>query len=171
MTTLTRIDALITRLEAAMQASDDDEIRWSGPASEAAITAVERALGASIHGSFRDLMLRTGGGGLDTFAISSIPATEPLGGLGTVHGDTLHYRQDWWTTSLPPHLIVIQRSLDDNEPFCLDTSRIKAGENPVVLFYHQTHGGKSEPIADSFIDFLEAYLEPYFKDSSGEERA
>ena len=167
MTPDARIHRLVTRLDRLAQVSEDDEVQWTGPATEAAIATVEAALGVHISGSFRDFLLKAGGGGLDTFSISSVPASAPLGGLGTVHGDTLHYRAGGWTTPLPPHLVVIQRSPDDNEPFCLDTSRIHAGENPVVLFYHQARGGGTDRIAGSFIDFFEAYAAPYLENMQG----
>lgn len=60
-----------------------------------------------IVGSFRDFILRTGGGGLDLFRIGEVPADDPLGGLGTVHGDTLHYRHGAGGAPLPSHLVVI----------------------------------------------------------------
>ncbi len=47
----------------------------------------------------------TGGGGLDMFPVSTIPAGEPLDGRGTVHGDTLYGRQDAGGTPLPPHAL------------------------------------------------------------------
>ena len=158
-----RLNALIARVDQVAQQSEGEySVQWAGASSEAALTALEQALGVLISGSFRDFIVQTGGGGLDTLSISTIPAHEPLGGLGTVHGDTLRYRQGW-AAPLPAHLVVIQRSEDDNEPFCLDTSRVQDGENPVVLFYHQSTGSV-EPIADSFLEFLEEYLEPYWGD-------
>lgn len=163
-TASTRIDALIGRLGRLAEDSDEAEVAWEGPCPPEAIASVENALGVRIAGSFRDFLLKAGGGGLDMFSISGVPSVEPLGGLGTVHGDTLHYRQGAWTSPLPPHLVVIQRDQDDNEPFCLDTSRTVDGENPVVLFYPSTRDGHADRIAASFIDFLEKYLEPYFEE-------
>ena len=158
-----RLNALIARVDGvARQSEGEYSVQWAGASSQAAIAELEQALGVRISGSFRDFIVKTGGGGLDSLSISTIPAHEPLGGLGTVHGDTLHYRTGW-PASLPAHLVVIQRSEDDNEPFCLDTSRVQDGENPVVLFYHQSTG-RVEPIAASFTAFLEDYLEPYWED-------
>lgn len=158
-----RMDRLIARIDRlALVPEGEHSVDWAGASSEAALTALEQALGVHIRGSFRAFILKTGGGGLDSLCISTVPAHGPLGGLGTVHGDTLHYRTGW-AADLPRHLVVVQRSQDDNEPFCLDTSRVQDGENPVVLFYHQSTG-RVEPIADSFIAFLEDYLEPYWED-------
>lgn len=67
---------------------------------------------------------------------------------------------------MPPHLVVVQRDHDDNEPFCLDTSRVVAGENPVVLFYPGSRSRHIDRIAPSFIDFYEDYLAPHL-DSGG----
>lgn len=157
-----RLDSLIARIDQlAQQSKGEHEVQWAGAGSDAAIATLEQALGVHISGSFREFILKTGGGGLDTLRISAIAASEPLGGLGTVHGDTLHYRKGW-VAPLPAHLIVIQRCPDDNEPFCLDTSRVKDGENPVVLFYHQSTGSV-ERVAGSFVAFLAEYLEPYWE--------
>lgn len=46
----------------------------------------------------------TGGGGLDMFPVSTIPAGEPPDGRGTVHGDTLYGRQTQ-AMPLPPHAL------------------------------------------------------------------
>jgi hypothetical protein len=164
-----RLNALIDRLNMLALASTEADVAWEGPCPPDTIAAVEDALGVQIVGSFRDFLLKTGGGGLDMFSISAVPTAQPLGGLGTVHGDTLHYRQNFWASPLPPHLLVIQRDQDDNEPFCLDTSRTVAGENPVVLFYPSTRNGHTDRIAASFIDFLEEYLAPYFEELPGGE--
>ncbi|MDZ7867071.1 SMI1/KNR4 family protein [Acidovorax sp.] len=159
------MDRLIARIDQLAHLPDGEHsVDWAGASSQAALTALEQALGVRISGSFRTFILKTGGGGLDSLCISTIPASEPLGGLGSVHGDTLHYREGW-AAPLPAHLVVIQRSQDDNEPFCLDTSRVQDGENPVVLFYHQSTG-RAEPIAGSFIAFLEDYMEPYWEELS-----
>ena len=159
-----RTDTLIARLHVLAQHDEDAEVRWSGASNGLAIAAVEQALGVHIAGSFRDFILRTGGGGLDSFSISSIPADEPLGGPGTVYGDTLYWRQHAGGQPLPLHFVVVQRDADDNEPFCLDTSRVVNGENPVVLFYPSSRSGHVDHIAPSFIDFYEDYLAPYLED-------
>lgn len=156
-----RIHALTARLHELAQRDDDVEVAWAGASTEQALAALEHALGARIAGSFRDFILHTGGG-LDLFRISTVPADDPLAGPGSVHGDTLHWRHDGGGVPLPPHLVVVQRDQDDNEPFCLDTSRVVLGENPVVLFYPGSRSGHVDRIAPSFIDFYEDYLAPYF---------
>ncbi|WP_369643911.1 hypothetical protein [Acidovorax sp. A79] len=115
-----------------------------------------------MSGSVRNFILRTGDGGLDLFPISAIPAGEPLGGRGTAHDDTLHWRQD--AGSRHCYLVAIQCNGDDNEPSCLDTSRVVDGENPVVHFYPSSHSGHVDRTGPSFIDFYEDYFAPCFAD-------
>ena len=134
-------------------------VEWLGASTEDAIKSVEVALNVKISGSYRDFILTTGGGGLDALYISPIPSDNPLFGC---YSDTLHYREDWCPHKVPPHLVVIQRDLDDNEPVCLDTSIEIDGENPIVLFYYQ-NTGKSEKLANSFIDYYQKFLAPYFE--------
>jgi hypothetical protein len=149
---------LISRVNQLPTTDDCLDVSWVGPSSEDAISAVEQALGVEIRGSYRDFILKTGGGGLGTLYISPIPSDDPLSGC---YLDTLRYREEWCAHKLPPHLIVIQRDPDDNEPMCLDTSVVKNGENPVVLAYYQS-SGKVEKVADSFMDYYCEWLEPYF---------
>lgn len=137
-------------------------VEWGGASTEDAIATVEGALGVKIRGTYRDFLLATGGGGLDALYISPIAAKKPL--AAGCYFDTLHYREGWCPHKLPSHLVVVQRDSDDNEPVCLDTSSEVDGENPVVLFYHQSTG-HSERLASSFIDYYRAFLEPYFEEA------
>ena len=152
------IEEIISKVNRLPELDEDLSVDWCGPSSEAAIAEVEAALDVKIHGSFRKFILLTGGGGLDSLYISPIAVDAPLDGC---FRDTQHYRDDWCPHKVPPHLIVIQRDADDNEPMCLDTSREINGENPVVLFYYQSTG-KEEPIADSFAAYYENFLSVYF---------
>jgi hypothetical protein len=159
MKTLEEILSKVNRLPAV---DADLSVVWAGASTEQAIGAVELALGLKIRGTFRDFLLATGGGGLDELYISPIPATQPQ--ASGCYVDTLYYREDWRTHPLPPYLLVIQRDRDDNEPVCLDTSQEIDGENPVVLFYHQSTG-RSEKLANSFIEYYQRFLEPYFQEN------
>jgi hypothetical protein len=159
-----RIARLITRIEQELPGAANT-VEWAGPTSDTAIGQVETALNVRFPASVRTFLKLTGGGGLDTFSISSIPEEDPLSATyGTVYGDTLRYREPWVPFPLPEHLVVIQRDFDDNEPFCLDTSRWTGDECPVVLYYH--NAGYVEPIAENFIAFYESYLQPYFGEDS-----
>jgi hypothetical protein len=148
---------IISKVNQLPSLDEDLSVAWVGASTEGAISAVEKALGVSICGSYRDFILATGGGGLDTLYISPISANDPLSGCCA---DTLRYREEY---KIPKHLVVIQRCLDDNEPMCLDTSKVFRGENPVIIFYHQSTGN-SEKIANSFIEYYQAYLSPYFEE-------
>jgi hypothetical protein len=151
---------IIARVNELPRADDELEVEWVGPSSLEALQQVENILGVQIQGSYREFVLDVGGGGLASFRISPIPQDRPT--LGAC-SDTLDYRRRPHRP-MPHHLVVIQRDADDNEPFCLDTSRIINGENPVVLYYHQS-SGYVESIADSFIEFYLKYLEPYFDET------
>ena len=156
------LSQLLAQIDALPKRDETCSVAWAGSSTHAAIQAVEEALGVKIRGSFRDLILATGGGGLDSLYISPIPKDDPLSGC---YADTMHYREDWCPHKLPPHLVVIQRDWDDNEPVCLDTSIVQDGENPVVLAYYQSTG-EIEKIADSFLDYYREWLAPYLDESA-----
>lgn len=156
----TSLTALLAKVDQLPAVDDSLEVEWDGPSTDAAIAAVEKALNIEIRGSYRDFVLLRGGGGLDALRISSIEADDPLSGACA---DSLYYREAWCTHALPAHLLVIQRDDDDNEPVCLDTSRVERGENPVVLFYPSS--GHLELLAPGFADYYASFLEPYFDDA------
>lgn len=153
-----RIRLLVARIDAELAA---DGIAWSGPASEQAVAAVENTLGVRFPASFRTFLRLTGGGGVESFPISSVDSDPLAIQYGTVYADTLHYREPWVPKPLPGHLVVVQRDADDNEPFCLDTSKWSGEECPIVLYY--LNSGKFERIAPDFLTFYEQYLEPRFE--------
>jgi hypothetical protein len=153
-----RLSNLVRRIDEELGATGREPLQWVGPASAAAIERVERTLGCRLPRSFREFLQMTGGGGLAHFWVSG--ASDENGG-GSVVCDTQVYREDF---GLPAHLVVIQKDPDDNEPFCLDTSRFDGGECPVVLYYFTS--GKTEHVADDFASFYEKYLEPYFADEA-----
>jgi hypothetical protein len=151
---------IIARVNQLPRADDELEVEWVGPSSPEAIQRVENILGVHIQGGYREFVLAVGGGGLRQFYISPVPRDRPADGACS---DTLDYRQRSHRP-MPHYLVVIQRDADDNEPLCLDTSRIINGENPVVLYYHQ-NTGYIESIADSFLEFYLNCLEPYFDEA------
>ncbi len=158
------MDAQIARIVARINdllTYDSECVSWEGPASDIAIDQVEASLGVRFPASFREFLRQTGGGGLDRLSISSVENENPVKkAYGSVYGDTLHYREEWVPHPLPTHLVVIQRDADDNEPFCLDTSRMRNGECPVVLYYLNT--GRVERVSPDFLAFYEKYLNPHF---------
>lgn len=151
-------ERLRTLIERITDAHADGDSPWYGPAPESAITELEAALGVRLPASYR-AFLRLVGGGSDGFFLSGIdPVERPLSESGgTALGDTRDYREPWVAFPLPPHLVVVQRCPDDNEPFCLDTSRFDGDECPVVLYY--LHLGSVDEIAPDFVTFWERYAE------------
>ena len=148
------IETLIRKIE-----SLPEEISWYGPATDAEINEVESALNCKFPVSFREFLRLTGGGGLESLWISGLEPNNPLSeSFGSIYGDTTLYRNEW---NLPPHLVIVQRDQDENEPFCINVSETKSNECPVVLYYFNS--GKTENIASNFISFYEMYLEPYFE--------
>jgi hypothetical protein len=162
MTILEKIEKLIARVNQLPDIINSEiEVSWGLPCSLEAIYSIENLLGIKLPNSFSQFQQMTGGGGIDLFPISSISSSNSDAGFRTVYGDTQYYRQSMAPHKLPLHFVVIQRDIDDNEPFCLDTSKMIDGECPVVLFYHQS-SGRVEYIANNFIEFYEKYLDPYF---------
>lgn len=157
-----QIRALVARINSILSVLED--VVWEGPTPADSISSVEGALGVQFPISFRTLLLLTGGGGVESFPISSIPSDDPLAdNTGAICGDTHHYRKSWVPYPLPDHLVVIQRDANNNEPFCLDTSEWLGSECPVVLYYYNT--GEIEKVAPNFFTFYENYLERLFREA------
>ena len=133
-----------------------------GAAAPEAVASVEGAPGVRLPASFRSLLLLAGGGGPRGFRVSSVNSAAPLAvQRGAVYGDTLQYREPWVPHALPPHLAVVQRCPNDNEPFCLDTAKWSGDECPVVLY--SLHSGRVERVAPDFLAFWGRYLAPQFE--------
>ena len=149
---------LIGRIDGLGEAGEY-EVNWSGAVSDDAIKTVEASLGVRLPESYKAFARLVGGDGLDIFPISTIASGDD-GDLGTLYNHTLYYREPWVPRALPKELVVIQRDIDDNEPFCFDTSKWNDGECPVVLYYLQS--GHIDSIAVDFLTFYETYLKPSF---------
>jgi hypothetical protein len=158
-----RIRALVSRIDIELA---DTGIWWAGAATLEAVARVEDALSVSLSDSFRTFLMLTGGGGTESFLISSVDSADPLRvRRGTVYGDTVQYREPWVPHPLPVHLCVVQRCQNDNEPFCLDTSKRNDGECPVVSY--NLNSGRVEQIAPDFMAFYEMYLALWFDAAAG----
>src|SRR5260221_8610624 len=111
----------------------ENPVKISGPAPEAAISAAEEALGVTFPPSYRAFLRTWGGIALPTH-------------LGIVHdfvgvaheptddvvGRTLKARED---RHLGHHLVVVGMGAQYQEWFCLDVSRpLPNGEYPVLMF-------------------------------------
>lgn len=113
---------------------------------DGAIESAERALGVRFPESFREY--------LGTWGWLSFGPAEYMG-LGTtirnVVAVTLRVRRD---RSLPENFVVVA-SHEGDEYVCLDTSLLKDGECPVVIWDSPTRG-VSRPRASTFGEFLQS---------------
>lgn len=157
-----RLKRLLNEIDTTFQESEEEELYWCGPCSKKLIDKAERILGVPLPKTYREFLALKGCGGIESFIISGINPEFALddGGL-IVQTDSDYYREDWVPGPLPKHLLVIQKDDDDNEPFCLDTSRMKRGECPVVLYYHHKASGYFDEIAPDFVSFYEKYMGSY----------
>ncbi|HEY1547369.1 MAG TPA: SMI1/KNR4 family protein [Kofleriaceae bacterium] len=113
----------------------DHPVRISGPASEAAITAAEAALGCTFPPSYRTFLRTFGGIALPTHLgivhdFVGVHVGDDVG--GDVVGRTLAAREE---RKLAEHLVVVGLGAQSQEWFCLDVSREDSkGEYPVLMF-------------------------------------
>ncbi len=154
-----RVRKLIDRINCELD-QDEWTVYWYGATPEKRIIQAETLFGKPFPTSFRFFLSSVGGGGIESFSILGVPAKGNIRHSGSVFGYTDHWREDWVPVKMPSHLLVIEHCEDNNEPFCLDFSRLRRGECPVVLYY--PWNGDVEDIAPTFIDFWESYCEPYF---------
>ena len=155
-----RVEALVSRINSI--ATDGVQVYWYGPTPLNRIRQAEKLLGITLPKSYRIFVETVGGGGIDSFSILGIPAKGNIRHSGSLIGLTEYWREDHVPFPLPSNLVLIQHCEDHNEPFCLDFSRYKQGECPVVLYYPNSRSGKLDDVAPTFIDFWERYCEPYF---------
>ncbi len=159
LTRVARVEKLIDRINCDLDQSEN-VVFWYGSTPEKRVVEAERIIGGSFPNSFRHFLRLVGGGGIESFSILGVPAKGDIRHSGSVFGYSDHWRRESVPHKLPEHLLVIEHSEDGDEPFCLDFSRLKRGECPVVLYY--PWNGDVEDIAPTFIDFWENYCEPYF---------
>jgi SMI1-KNR4 cell-wall len=108
-------------------------VRIMGPASEAAITAAETALGCTFPPSYRTFLRTFGGIALPTHlgVVHDFVGLQVGDGTDVV-GRTLAAREE---RKLAEHLVVVGLGAESQEWFCLDVSREDAkGEYPVLMF-------------------------------------
>ncbi len=134
-------------------------VNWLGPCAESRILRVERILEVTLPNSYRHFVALKGGGGIEEVSILGIPPKGSLKDGGNIGYFAQHFREEWVAEPLPPHLIPIHTDSDLVDPYCLDTSRLKRGECPVVLYF--LANGIVEETAQDFISFYEQSLAPY----------
>jgi len=134
-----RIIALIKSLE--------KDVKLVGKADEDTITRIESGLGVSLPDSFKWFLREYGFLMLPAYIIygsgnNADPACQKL---------TLALR----ASGLPAPFVVIEND-NDGRIICLDTSRLKDGECPVVGW--ETQGGKVKDLFPGFYQLLESKL-------------
>jgi hypothetical protein len=135
-------------------------ITWTGAPSQARIAKTEKLLGLSLPVSYKEFVNLVGGGGPEDFAISGIPRTGALEHSGSIVCQTWHWREEWVPSPLPDHLAIVQHDEEGTfEPYCLDASRMKRGECPVVTYYpHGQLAGTWEDVSKDFVTFFEEQI-------------
>ena len=143
------IAELKSRLDAAL------ETDWTEPATDLAVDELGRLLGLPLSKSFCEFLTTCGAGGVVPMTdISGILDGEPASrNRGSVLGDTLRCRDEF---DLPAPYVVVFFDEDVETMWCLETSKMKNGECPVVSwepFEKQTY-----PMFPTFAAFFEHYV-------------
>jgi hypothetical protein len=124
-----------------------DEAVFVGKADENRINFIEQELGVILPASYKSF--------LREYGLAVLPGFVILGnGLSAVPA-CLDSTLDWRKYGLPPAMVVIEDEGTD-WIFCLETSKNKFGECPVVD-WEQNHGNGKESF-ENFSDFFEARL-------------
>lgn len=145
-----RIEQLVNRIEAK-----GEEILFAGPASEAVIQELEKALDLEVSPTYRAFLAKFGAAQFVDREVPGIYDGDPyLEQSGSTYAVTQRYRREH---DLPEDLLVVQAF--GETPLCLNTSeKNDAGESPVVLY--EVESGSKTKIAENFRDFfVHWYLE------------
>lgn len=159
--TKARIERLIKRIENAFPGK---HVNWLGPCPIRRIDGLQRALGVRLPQSYREFLRLVGGGGYEYLYITGVRPDEAINDGSSIGRIASSLRQDSMPNPLPARFVPIQYDSSTMTPFCLDTSRLKRFECPVVACDLVT--GKSEDVARDFISFYEEYMEPWFDNAS-----
>ena len=146
-------DELIRRVNDAGR-----HLAFYGPQIEEQIQQLETAFGVPLPPSYRNFLLRYGGGGeVGRSPIAGIYDGQPLlEGGGSLYGETMLARQEF---QLPESLLVVFRDDDIGAIWALDVSNNVPGEESPVVSWDVPHGRIDRTIAPTFADFLRQYLE------------
>ena len=157
-----RIERLIERIN---ELPASFRVHWLGACRESRIARVERILGVSFPNTYRQLVRSKGGGGIESFFILGVPPKGPIDEGGACGCMAEYFREDWVAKPLPQHFVPVQSDQDLIDPFCLDTSRMKRGECPVVLYF--LANGIVEEVAPDFVTFYEKYIDEFTAGQNG----
>jgi hypothetical protein len=148
---MNEIDGLIANVRAVGR-----QLEFSGPQTELMVQELERGLKVCLPPSFREFLMRFGGGGEPGAWLTGIYENEPLmEGAGSVYGETLFARE---TYGIPDHFVVIYSDDDIKALWCLDMTDVRSdGECPVVSLDVNT-GAIDNVLAPTFGAFFEQYL-------------
>jgi antitoxin YobK len=135
-----RIDELL------LQAGDD--VYFVGEANDARILEIEDMLGLKLPNSYKWFLKTYGHGG--TFGV------EILGNGGGLIPSCVRATLNWRKYELPTYLVVVEDPGSD-WIYCLDTSKMKNEECPVVDW--EQNNGICKEFYDSFQKFFEWHLE------------
>jgi hypothetical protein len=115
----------------------------TGPATEEAVEAAERALGVRFPKSYCAFLRRSGSGSVNGYEIFGIPGDQ-------LWGDVVRMNQ-LASRRMPCGCVRFMEDVGDYS-HCLDTGRIdESGECPVVIFGPRAAGTL---VATSFLEFL-----------------
>lgn len=137
-----------TRLASIRQGGADVWI--AGGATSADVEMLESALRTQLPPSYV-LFLRTYGAFfIGDRAVSGIIESSPLSeGGGSTFGDTMRFRE---SPNFPPSFIVISEHEDG--AYCIDTTRVTAEGECVVVNFEFGAEQHKVPVADNFLDWL-----------------
>ena len=149
--------ALVERVTRRLTAADNACL-IAGPASEAAISAAEDALGCEFPPSYRQFLRRFGAITIPTNLglVHSFVGLDPKSeGYRGVVERTLGARAE---NRLSPHLVVVGMGAEFQEWFCLDLNdATEEGEYPIVLFDARDNA-LDQKFYDSFGQMLDEVL-------------
>jgi hypothetical protein len=142
----------------------ENPVKISGPAPEAAISAAEEALGVIFPPSYRSFLRTWGGIALPTHlgivhdfvGVARVASeAEPAHVGDDVVGRTLKAREE---RRLGEHLVVVGMGAQYQEWFCLDVSRpLPNGEYP-VLMYDARDNALDQQFYDDFGQMLDEVM-------------
>jgi SMI1 / KNR4 family (SUKH-1) len=161
----TRFEGLVARLDRKLAKSREENqdlaepTNWLTPAPPHDLEQItERWRLPSVYLDFltRFSPLRVIIGGSDIFVqdFFLFGAADLIAGQdGYSESSALKRRLEEW----PAHLVVI--GSDGGDPYVLDLSRSNGEDAPVLTAWHGTGSGEFQPVADSFMEFIELLAE------------